>query len=290
MAPVGILAATGEAVSTASNSTGERHLAHGFSDLGGMGQSSNVAHESGGRAWTGCVAAAGARGHVAVRGHQRGALAVELGSVRRPGRQAVHVAVEEAEHGRNQHRVVDLEVGGAVPAGQRDVARASRACRPRPLPAMASSALSFAEMGAWSGIAFHLTDQLYRPSRWCAAMAPWMRLAVGAVVLRRDDVAISSRSPRRQRMGPRSNTSTSASQWAAPSPAESKARGCRAAPGEERYAAWPSSVRAAQRGTRRLLAEGLAPRVNSGPNVRGGGAGVLSSRRTSTPESMTCGR
>ena len=54
-------------------------------------------------------------------GDERGALAVEPGIVGRPRRQAVHVAIAQAEDGGDEHRVVNLEVRGAELPGARDI-------------------------------------------------------------------------------------------------------------------------------------------------------------------------
>ena len=64
--------------------------------------------------------------HVAHRGDERAALAIELGILRRPRRQAVDVPVAEAEHRGDEDGVVNLEVGGpelarALDVGRRDV-------------------------------------------------------------------------------------------------------------------------------------------------------------------------
>ena len=74
------------------------------------------------RGWT--VLAGQRRGGVAVRGDERRALPVEVGIVGRPRGEAVDVAVAHAEHRGDEHRVVDLEVGGAL------LARARRRRRP----------------------------------------------------------------------------------------------------------------------------------------------------------------
>ena len=62
-------------------------------------------------------------GDVAVFGDQGRALPVEIGIVGHPRGEAVHVAVAHAEHGGDEHRVVNLQIGGALLAGARDVGR-----------------------------------------------------------------------------------------------------------------------------------------------------------------------
>ena len=105
-------------------------------------------------------------------GDDGGALAVEIRIVGRPGREAVDVAVAHAEHRRDQHGVVNLEVG--------------RALRARPLDVVGGHVLA-----AFGGLAGNRQQRLqlvrdvrlledrtsrrrraFVAARWCAAIAP----------------------------------------------------------------------------------------------------------------------
>ncbi len=54
-------------------------------------------------------------------GEVRGAVAVEIGIFRSPGSKTVDVAVHHAEVSRDQHRVVDFEIGRTMLTGLRNV-------------------------------------------------------------------------------------------------------------------------------------------------------------------------
>ena len=67
---------------------------------------------------------------------------------RREGRQTIDVAVVHAERGGDEHRVVNLDVGGALGPGAGDVRRGDVRAAFCTFPAIASSALSLALTGA----------------------------------------------------------------------------------------------------------------------------------------------
>ena len=130
-------------------------------------------------------------------GDERRALAVEVGIVGRPGGQPVDVAVAQAEHGGDEHGVVNLEVGGAELARARDVGCRDLLAACRGLAGDDEQRLELVGDGGVFRIALHAHDELFVAVQVVRGDGAVNRLAVAAVVLRRherrDELALARR-------------------------------------------------------------------------------------------------
>ena len=135
-------------------------------------------------------------------GDEGRALTVEGGIVGSPGREPVDVAVAEAEHGGDEDRVVNLEVGGAVLAGTRHVRRRDVLAACRGLPGDHEQRLQLVRDGGVLRVGLHAHDEIFVAVQMVGGNGAVDRLAVPAVVLRRhegrDELALA----RRERVRP----------------------------------------------------------------------------------------
>ena len=118
-------------------------------------------------------------------GDECGALAVEIGIVRRPCRQAVDVAVAEAEHGGDEHGVVNLEIRRPERASTCDVCRGHQPAALGRLAGDDQQRLELVGDGRAFRIALDVEHQRLVAAEVVRGDRAMDRLAVAAVVARR---------------------------------------------------------------------------------------------------------
>ena len=120
-------------------------------------------------------------------GDDRRAGTVEVRILRGPRGQSVHVAIAHAEHGGDEHRVVDLEIGRAVLTRSRDVGRRDVLAPFGRLPRDDEQRLELVGDGGLLGIRLDARDELFIAMQMVRRNGAVDRLAVPAVVLRRHE-------------------------------------------------------------------------------------------------------
>jgi hypothetical protein len=155
------------------------------------------------------AAATGHRLSIALLREPRAFLPVSLRVLRRPSGQAVHMAVAHAESSRDQHRVVDLKVRGALQPCAFDVLRQNVLAAALYFTGDCQQSFQLVRNTRTLGVLFDIQNQLFIAAQVIICHRAMDGLTEKAIVPRETKVAINSRSPGESVLEPRSKTTAS---------------------------------------------------------------------------------